>query len=36
VEIEAAELAMLLHGIDAEVVHKRKRYKAPRDPQISA
>ena len=35
VEIEAAELAMLLQGIDAEAVHKRKRYKPPADPQIS-
>lgn len=35
VEIEAAELAMLLHGIDAEAVHKRKRYKAPSGAQIS-
>ncbi|MGV1030525.1 MAG: IS66 family insertion sequence element accessory protein TnpB [Dermatophilaceae bacterium] len=35
VEIEAAELAMLLQGIDAEVVHKRKRYKAPSAAQIS-
>ena len=35
VEIEAAELAMLLQGIDAQGVHKRKRYKPPTDPQIS-
>ena len=35
VEIEAAELAMLLQGIDAQGVYKRKRYKPPTDPQIS-
>jgi transposase len=35
VEIEAAELAMLLQGIDAQGVRKRRRYKPPTDPQIS-
>jgi transposase len=35
VEIEAAELAMLLQGIDAQGVRKRRRYKPPTDLQIS-
>lgn len=35
VEIEAAELAMLLQGIDAQGVRKRRRYKPSTDSQIS-
>lgn len=29
VELDAGELAMLLEGIDADVVRRRKRYRAP-------
>ena len=35
VEIDAGELAMLLEGIDAPVVKRRKRYKAPPRPAPS-
>jgi transposase len=35
VEIDAGELAMLLEGIDAKVVKRRKRYKVPKNETIS-
>jgi transposase len=36
VEIDAGELAMLLEGIDAKQVRRRKRYKVPVHADISA
>jgi transposase len=36
VEIDAGELAMLLEGIDAKHVRRRKRYKTPSNEEISA
>jgi transposase len=33
VEIDAGELAMLLEGIDAPVVKRRKRFKLPKEPK---
>ncbi len=33
VEIDAGELAMLLEGIDAPKVRRRKRYKKPPPPE---
>jgi hypothetical protein len=34
-EIEAVELAMLLEGVDAPVVHRRKRYRRTTEPKMT-
>lgn len=36
VEIDAGELGMLLEGIDAKAIHRRKRYRAPRGQEPAA